>query len=63
LKLGDESLQMNDDITSFIKKLTDILFCTVISDPPIEIDFSKIGEKVLFNPLKHDSVDGFIKTK
>ena len=33
----------------------------LVSDPPIVYDFKRIGEKVMFNQFKFDSLDGFIK--
>ena len=33
----------------------------LVSDPPIVFDLKKIGEKVLYNQFKYDSMDGFIK--
>ena len=32
-----------------------------VSDPPLTFDLKRIGEKVLFNQYKYDSLDGFIK--
>jgi hypothetical protein len=33
----------------------------LVSDPPLVFDIKTIGEKVLFNQYKYDSLDGFIK--
>lgn len=33
----------------------------LISDPPLIFDLSTIGEKVLYNQYKHESMDGFVK--
>jgi len=40
-----------------------LLLECVISDPPLQLEIAGIGKKVLFNPLKHDPFDGFIKPK
>jgi hypothetical protein len=32
-----------------------------ISDPPLVFDLKIIGEKVLFNQFKYESLDGFVK--
>ena len=32
-----------------------------VSDPPLVFDLKRIGEKVMFNQYKFDSLDGFIK--
>ena len=34
----------------------------MISDPPLLFDIKSIGQKVLFNQHKQDSLDGFIKS-
>jgi hypothetical protein len=34
-----------------------------ISDPPLAFDMSRIGEKVVFNSTRQESIDGFIKNK
>lgn len=63
LKLQDEAPPANKMIIEFIKKSAEIFFFCHISDPPIQIDFNVIGQKIQFNPMKHESVDGFIKQK
>jgi hypothetical protein len=63
LKLQDDSPNANKLIHDFLKKLSEISFFCHISDPTIFIDIQMIGLKVTFNPIKHDSVDGFIKQK
>jgi hypothetical protein len=63
LKLRDEDESANKSIIEFLKKLTEILFFCQISDPPIYTDFNNIGQKIMFNVIKHESVDGFIKQK
>lgn len=49
-------------IVDFIKKVGEIAFQMLVSDPPIMFDVKRIGEKVQFNQFKYDSMDGFIKT-
>lgn len=63
LKLQDENLQSNKIIVDFLKKTSEIFFCCYVSDPQIFIDLSCIGQRTAFNPVKHDSLDGFIKQK
>jgi len=63
LKLRDEDDTANKIIVDFLRKLTEILFFCHISDPPIYIDFNNIGQRIMFNIIKHESVDGFIKQK
>jgi FtsZ-binding cell division protein ZapB len=63
LKLQDEEPNANRIIVDFLKKATEILFFCHISDPPIFIDHTVLGQKVLFNSIKYDSIDGFIKQK
>lgn len=33
----------------------------IISDPPICMDLTSIGQKVRFNQYKYESMDGFVK--
>jgi hypothetical protein len=63
LKLQDEDPAANRIITEYLKKCAEIIFCSHISDPPLHIDITCLGQKVYFNPMKYDSVDGFIKQK
>lgn len=63
LKLQDEDPRANKIIFDFLKKSCEIYFCCHVSDPQVFIDINSIGQKILFNPIKHDSVDGFIKQK
>lgn len=63
LKLQDEDPSANKSILEFLKKSAEICFFCHISDPPIFIDINSIGQKVAYNAVKHDSVDGFIKQK
>lgn len=62
LSIGDESKQVNALIVEFIKKIGEIAFQMLVSDPPIVFDIKRIGEKVQFNQFKYDSMDGFIKS-
>jgi hypothetical protein len=54
---------MNHTLSSFLAKMGQLLLECVISDPPLQLEIAGIGKKVLFNPLKHDPFDGFIKPK
>jgi FtsZ-binding cell division protein ZapB len=63
LKLQDEDPTANRQINDFLKKCAEIVFCCQICDPLIQIDFNVLGQKILFNPIKYDSIDGFIKQK
>lgn len=62
LKLADgidESI--NEEITLFISKLSLIWFKMYIWDPWMVFDLSIFGQTVSNNPIKMDSMDGFIK--
>ncbi|CDW84282.1 UNKNOWN [Stylonychia lemnae] len=61
LSIGDEQKHINQAITDFIKKIGEVAFQMLVSDPPIVFDIKRIGEKVQFNSFKYDSMDGFIK--
>lgn len=61
LSIGDEQKHVNNAIVDFVRKIGDVAFQMLISDPPIVFDLKKIGEKVQFNSFKYDSMDGFIK--
>ncbi len=63
LKLRDEEPSANLMIAEFLKKALEIFFFCYISDPVILFDIETLGDKVLYNNIKHDSVDGFIKVK
>lgn len=63
LKLQDEDPSANKLIFEFLRKCCEICFFCHISDPPIYIDTNSIGQRISFNNVKHDSVDGFIKQK
>ena len=62
LSIADESPSVNLGIVTFLKKLGEVAFQMLISDPPIVFDLKRIGEKVQFNQYKFDSLDGFIKS-
>lgn len=62
LSIGDEAKHVNMAIIEFVKKLGEVAFQMMVSDPPIVFDVKRIGEKVLYNQFKYDSMDGFIKT-
>jgi hypothetical protein len=49
LSIGDESKTVNTAIIDFIKKVGEVAFQMLVSDPPLVFDFKRIGEKVLFN--------------
>ena len=61
LSIGDEAKRVNDAIVDFIKKIGEVAFQMLVSDPPIVFDLQTIGERVQFNSFKYDSMDGFIK--
>ena len=63
LKLGDEAPAMNTQVAAFVQKMSEVCFAMHISDPVLSFDLKALGEKVQYNPVKHDSVDGFIKNK
>jgi hypothetical protein len=63
LKIQDEHPRVNKIIYEFLKKSCEIFFFCHISDPPIFIDVNSLGQRLYFNSLKNDSVDGFIKQK
>ena len=63
LKLQEEDIAANTMIVEFLKKTAVILFFCHISDPIIKIDIESIGQTVSFNPIKHETIDGFAKPK
>jgi len=63
LKLGETSEETNEKICEFLKKLGELVLCFYISDPPLVANFKAIGSKVIYNPTKHEPLDGFIKNK
>lgn len=64
LKLQDDDpTTANKIIFDFIKKFCELYFFCHISDPPLFIDINNMGQRVIFNSMKHDPVDGFVKQK
>lgn len=63
LKLGACSQETNNQIISFLQKMSELVLCFYISDPPLVANYKQIGAKVTYNPLKHEPFDGFIKNK
>lgn len=63
LKLLDEDPSANNMVAEFLKKSAVVFFFCHISDPLIKIDINTIGDTVLFNSTKHETIDGFAKTK
>jgi len=63
LKLGDESEEATEQIQGFLEKMGELLVCLYISDPPLKPNTEDIGSKVVYNPMKHEPLDGFIKAK
>jgi len=63
LKLGEVSQETNEKICEFLQKLGELVLCFYISDPPLVSNFKAIGSKVIYNPTKHEPLDGFIKNK
>lgn len=61
LSIGDEDKSVNAQISEFVRRLSEVCFQLLISDPPLVFDLKRIGEKVQFNQYKYDSMDGFIK--
>lgn len=59
-----QTLKLNEPdatLSRFIQKLGEIYFCYYISDPPVSSEVSRIGDKVEFNPMKHEAMDGFLR--
>ena len=48
-------------LSRFVEKLGEIYFCYYVSDPPVASEVCGIGEKVEFNPMKHEAMDGFLR--
>ena len=62
LKLADGvDESVNDEITAYITKLSQVWFKMYIWDPWLVFDLSLLGKTVANNPTKTDSMDGFIK--
>jgi len=55
----DEAI--NKQVVDFSHKSARVLMQIHVSEPPLELEMAQIGQQVLFNSFKHDSVDGFIK--
>ena len=49
LSIGDDAKHVNAAIIEFIKKVGEVAFQMLVSDPPIVFDLKRIGEKVQFN--------------
>ena len=63
LKLGKMSSETRERIEEFLYKMGELVLCFYISDPPLVLNCETIGSKVMFNPIKHEPMDGFIKAK
>ncbi len=63
LKLGNEEPATNKEILEFVRKMSEILFYSYISDPEFVFNFGIIGKRVEFNGLRHEALDGFVKNK
>jgi FtsZ-binding cell division protein ZapB len=62
LAIGDEAPEVNAAVAAFVRKAGEVAFQMQVSDPPLAFDTKRIGEKVLFNSFKYESIDGFIKS-
>lgn len=63
LNLQDNSHLANQTILEFLNKSLEILFFCYICDPVIVLDFNSMGNRIIFNTMKFESMDGFIKQK
>ena len=63
LRLGEGEADINQSIKDFIGRLVEIGFCCYISDPTFAFGKDLIGERLLFNSLQHECIDGFLKNK
>ena len=61
LSIGDEQKHLNAVIVEFVRRIGEVAFQMLVSDPPVVFDLKRIGERVQFNQYKYDSMDGFIK--
>ena len=61
LSINDGDQNSTEQVKKFLQKIGELCFKMVISDPPICLDLSSIGQKVRYNQYKYDSVDGFVK--
>ena len=50
-------------IKKYLIRVAELTLYCKISDPPFQMQIQKLGEKIGFNPLIHDPLDGFIKPK
>ncbi|KAM3129613.1 hypothetical protein pb186bvf_018294 [Paramecium bursaria] len=58
-----KTLNLEQGVDTYIFKLIEIMLCTYISDPPLLFEINTIGQKIPFNQVKHDPIDGFLKPK
>ena len=63
LKLGNCSQEANNQVGQFLQKMSELVLCFYISDPPLAVNYKQIGAKINYNPVKHEPLDGFIKNK
>ena len=64
LKLGNgTNKDINSKIESFIEKASEIILICYLSEPQLTVLTSSINTQVNYNAIKHESVDGFLKTK
>lgn len=62
LKIQDNKDEgINSEIYDFVEKACEILFKMYISHPRLVFNLSIFGNKIPYNPLKVESLDGFIK--
>ena len=62
MKLQDDKDEStNAEIEKVVGRTAEILFKMYISDPRMVMDLSVLGDRVKFNQMKMDSLDGFIK--
>ena len=62
LRIGEASCSTNEVLNAFFMRFSEILFCLHINDPPFRCMDQFIGQRVEFNSLLHDAIDGFIRT-
>lgn len=46
LSIGDDAPHVNQGIVTFLRKLGEVAFQMLVSDPPIVFDLKRMGEKV-----------------
>jgi hypothetical protein len=49
LSIGDEQKHVNAVIVEFVRKIGEVAFQMLVSDPPLVFDLKRIGERVQFN--------------